>query len=312
MELAIGSMKDISNIAGAGRIRAVFMGEGRVVPGFLMPLLFFISFFILIPVVGTMVNSLFLDVTYVPREYIGFENYGWLLGDPEFWQSLRFTCLFALISVPLEVLLGLIIALVLNQSLPLRGLLRTAVLIPWAIPAVVSGRIFELIFNYSYGAANNILTALKRIPTPVNWLGTEMGAFFALVTADVWKTTPFAAIILLAGLASIPEDLYRQATVDRASFVQQFFKITLPLLKPVLIVTFLFRTIDALRIFDIIFVLTGGGPGGATLSLSMFGYRFFSSGDFGYGSAVSVVLFIITFFLAMGMIRLGRMGQVIE
>jgi multiple sugar transport system permease protein len=100
--------------------------------------------------------------------------------------------------------------------------------------------------------------------------------------------------------------------VDRASALQQFFKITLPLLKPVLIVTVLFRTIDALRIFDVIFVLTGGGPGGATLSLSLFGYRFFSSGDFGYGSAVSVILFIMAFVLAMGLVRLGRMGQVIE
>jgi multiple sugar transport system permease protein len=305
-------MKVISNIVTADLIRPVLMKEGRGVLGFLLPLLIFITCFALAPVLGTLVNSLFLDVTYLPKKYIGFENYGWLIGDPEFWQSLRFTCLFVLVSVPLEVVLGLIMALVLNRQLPLRGLLRAAVLIPWAIPAVVSGRIFELIYNYSYGAANYLLMTFKLAPAPVNWLGTDTGAFFALVVADVWKTTPFAAIILLAGLASIPDDLYRQARVDRATFVQQFFKITLPLLKPVLLVTFLFRIIDALRIFDIIFVLTGGGPGGATLSLSLFGYRFFLSGDFGYGSAVSVVLFIMAFALAMGLVRLGRMGQVVE
>jgi multiple sugar transport system permease protein len=305
-------MKTSSKINDAGRIRVAFRQEGREVFWFLMPLLIFVVCFILVALLGTVVNSLFLDVTFAPKKFIGFENYRWLIGDPEFWQSLRFTCLFVLLSVPLEVVLGLIMALVLNEYLPLRGLLRVAVLIPWAIPAVVSGRIFELIYNYSYGAANYFLTALKLAPEPVNWLGTDAGAFFALVAADIWKTTPFAAIILLAGLASIPDDLYRQAKVDRATFVQQFFNITVPLLKPVLIVTFLFRTIDALRIFDIIFVLTGGGPGGATMSLSLFGYRFFSSGDFGYGSAVSVILFMMAFALAMCLIRLGRMGQVIE
>ena len=293
-------------------IKAYFMQESLNTFWFLMPLLIFVIGFILVPVLGTLVDSLFLDVTYVPKKFIGFANYRWLVGDPEFWQSLRFTGLFVLVSVPLEVVLGLIIALLLNESLPLRGLLRAAVLIPWAIPAVVSGRIFELVYNYSYGIANYLLLALNLSPAPVNWLGTEVSAFFALVLADVWKTTPFGAIIILAGLAAIPGDLYRQAKVDRATIVQQFFKITLPLLKPVLVVTFLFRTIDALRIFDIIFVLTGGGPGGATLSLSLFGYRFFSSGDFGYGSTVSVILFIMAFVLAMGLIRLGRMGQVIQ
>jgi multiple sugar transport system permease protein len=305
-------MKNYSNSTDMPRLIAAFTPENRQILVFLMPLLIFVIGFILVPVLATLVNSLFVDVTYVPKKFIGFANYRWLFGDPEFWQSLRFTALFVLVSVPLEVALGLIIALVLNESLPLRGLIRAAVLIPWAIPAVVSGRIFELIYNYSYGAANELLMALNLSSAPVNWLGTEMGAFFALVLADTWKTTPFAAIILLAGLAAVPGDLYRQARVDRATIVQQFFKITLPLLKPVLIVTFLFRTIDALRIFDIIFVLTGGGPGGATLSLSLFGYRFFSSGDFGYGSSVSVILFIMAFVLAMGLIRLGRMGQVIE
>jgi len=294
------------------RMRAYFMQESLNTFWFLMPLLIFVIGFILVPVLGTLVDSLFLDVTYVPKKFIGFANYRWLIGDPEFWQSLRFTGLFVLVSVPLEIVLGLVIALLLNESLPLRGLLRAAVLIPWAIPAVASGRIFELIYNYSYGVANYLLLALHLSPAPVNWLGTEMSAFFALVLADVWKTTPFAAIILLAGLAAIPGDLYRQAKVDRATVIQQFFKITLPLLKPVLIVTFLFRIIDAIRIFDIIFVLTGGGPGGATLSLSLFGYRFFSSGDFGYGSTVSVLLFIMAFVLAMSLIRLGRMGQVIQ
>jgi len=277
--------------------------------GFFLPLVGFVVIFILVPILGTLSDSLFLDVTYRPKRFLGVDNFIWLFKDPGFGRALRFTCLFVLVSVPLEVILGLVIALVLNERLPWRGLLRAGMLIPWAIPAVVSGRIFELIYNYSYGIANYILSAMNLTPGPVNWLGSEIGAFLALVAADSWKTTPFAAIILLAGLSAIPDDLYRQAQVDRADFIQRFFKITLPLLKPVLIVVLLFRTIEALRVFDLIFVLTGGGPGGTTTSISLFGYNYFSAGDFGYGSAASVILFIMAFGLSLGLVKLGRVEQ---
>jgi multiple sugar transport system permease protein len=274
--------------------------------GFVVPLLCFVVLFILMPVLGTLADSLFLDVTHLAKRFIGLENFARLFHDPGFWQAVWFTCLFVLVSVPLEILLGLMIALVLNEPLPFRGLLRACVLIPWAIPAAVSGRVFELIYNYSFGAANYVFRELHLAKEPINWLGTEAGAFFALVVADAWKTTPFAAIIMLAGLSSIPEDLYRQAKVDRATFIQRFYRITLPLLKPVLIVALLFRTIEALRVFDIIFVLTGGGPGGATASLSLFGYKYFSAGDFGYGSAASVILFLLAFGLSVIYVKVGR------
>ena len=287
----------------------IFSSETWTALGFLLPLIGFVVIFILVPVIGTLSDSFFLDVTYRPKRFLGADNYIWLFTDPSFGRALRFTGLFVLVSVPLEVILGLIIALVLNERLPLRGLMRAVVLVPWAIPAVVSGRIFELIYNYSYGAANYVLNALHLAQGPVNWLGSDMGAFLALVAADSWKTTPFAAIILLAGLSAIPQDLYRQAEVDRANFVQRFFKITLPLLKPVLIVVLLFRTIEALRVFDLIFVLTGGGPGGATTSVSLFGYDYFSAGDFGYGSAASVILFFIALGMSLGLIRLGGVEQ---
>lgn len=286
-----------------------FNRETLTAVGFLLPLVGFVVIFILVPVLGTLTDSLFLDVTFRPKRFVGIENYRWLFQDPGFGRALRFTCLFVVVSVPLEVTLGLILALVLNERLPWRGLLRTAVLIPWAIPAVVSGRIFELIYNYSYGAANFLLTALNLAAEPINWLGSEPGAFLALVAADCWKTTPFAAIILLAGLSAIPPDLYRQAEVDRAGFVRRFFAVTLPLLKPVLIVVLLFRTIEALRVFDLIFVLTGGGPGGSTTSISLFGYNYFSAGDFGYGSAASVILFGMAFGLSLGLIKLGGVRE---
>jgi len=274
---------------------------------FLFPLLLFISVLILLPVLGTFLDSLRRDLPYLPGKFVGLDNYLAIFRDGSFWNSVRFTTLFVLVSVPLEVILGLIIALVLNETFPGRTALRAMVLIPWAIPAAVSGRIFELIYNYSYGAAN-YLTHLLGVG-PVNWLGTELGAFASVVVADVWKTTPFAAIILLAGLAAIDQDLYRQAQVDQANFVQRFLKITLPLLKPVLVVTLLFRTVDALRVFDVIFVLTGGGPGGSTNAVSLFAYTYYAAGDFGYGAAVSVLLFVVALGFSLAYIKIARFGE---
>ena len=273
---------------------------------FLLPLLFFISALILLPVVGTFLDSLRRDLPYLPSKFVGLENYLAIFRDNGFWDSVRFTTLFVVVSVPLEVILGLVIALLLNETFPGRTVLRATVLIPWAIPAAVSARIFQLIYNYSYGAAN-YFTQLLGVGQ-VNWLGTDLGAFAAVVIADVWKTTPFAAIILLAGLAAIDQDLYRQAQVDRANFMQRFLKVTLPLLKPVLVVTLLFRTIDALRVFDVIFVLTGGGPGGSTNAVSLFAYTYYAAGDFGYGATVSVLLFVVALGFSLAYIKMARLG----
>lgn len=276
---------------------------------FMFPLFFFIGAFILLPVLGTLYDAFMRDVIYMEKEFILFTNFRYLFSDPGFWNAMRFTFLFVIVSVPLELALGLMIALVMNEKIPLRGVLRACVLIPWAIPAAVSGRVFELIYNYSYGAANWLLRVLHITTEPVNWLGTDIGAFIAVVAADAWKTTPFAAIILLSGLAAISQDLYNQARIDRAGFMTRFFRITLPLLKPVLVVTLLFRTIQALRIFDVIYVLTGGGPGGATESVSNFAYKYFTAGDFGYGSAASVILFILALVLSVTYVKATRFGK---
>ena len=290
------------------RLSKMLPADREVLSGyvFLLPLLFFISALILLPVVGTFLDSLRRDLPYLPSKFVGLENYLAIFRDNGFWDSVRFTTLFVVVSVPLEVILGLIIALLLNETFPGRTVLRATVLIPWAIPAAVSARIFQLIYNYSYGAAN-YFTQLLGIGQ-VNWLGTDLGAFAAVVIADVWKTTPFAAIILLAGLAAIDQDLYRQAQVDRANFMQRFLKVTLPLLKPVLVVTLLFRTIDALRVFDVIFVLTGGGPGGSTNAVSLFAYTYYAAGDFGYGATVSVLLFVVALGFSLAYIKMARLG----
>jgi multiple sugar transport system permease protein len=143
----------------------------------------------------------------------------------------------------------------------------------------------------------------------VNWLGSPVSAFFALVLADVWKTTPFVAIILLAGLQTIPEEIYEQARVDGTNLFQRFFSITLPMLRPVVAVALIFRSIDTIRILDLIYVVTDGGPGGSTTSMSLYGYKYFNEGDFGYGSAVAVILFLLAFLLSVSYLRVGGFGK---
>jgi multiple sugar transport system permease protein len=169
-----------------------------------------------------------------------------------------------------------------------------------------------LIYNYDYGVFNFLGNSTGLFSEPVSWLGSTLGAFIAIVISDVWKTTPFITVILLAGLSTIPDELYKQAEVDGTHFLQRFFYITLPLLKPVIVVALLFRTIDAIRIFDLIYVLTGGGPGGSTTSLSLYAYNYYVSGDFGYGSAVSVIVFILAALLSVLYLKLARLQEVIK
>lgn len=272
---------------------------------FVVPLAMFMAAFIFVPVIGTAVNSLFRDVAFMETAFAGAQNFARLLRDPAFWQSMRFTLLFVGVSVPVELALGFIFALALNEAVPMRGLMRGCLLIPWAIPAAISARVWELIYNYQFGLANFVLLRLGLVQEPVNWLGTAAGAFFAVVGADVWKTTPFMTIILLAGLQTIPEDLYEQSRIDGASAGRQFVSITLPLLRPIIVVALLFRTIDAIRVFDIIYILTGGGPGGATTSLSQYAYTYYLSGDFGFGSAASVLVFGLAFGFSLVYIYAG-------
>jgi multiple sugar transport system permease protein len=271
---------------------------------FIAPLALFVAFLILLPVIGTLWNSFWRDISFSTRRFAAFENYLRLFSDGQFWQASFFTITFAIVSVSLEMVFGTITALVLNENHRLRGMMRGIALIPWAIPGVIGARIWQLVYRFDYGPANWLLQRMDI--SPVNWLGTSHGAFAALVLADVWRTTPFVAIIILAGLQTIPDDLLKQAQIDGAGIFRRFFSITIPLLRPIIVVALLFRTIDALRVFDAVYVITGGGPGGSTNTLSLYGYKFFLLGDFGYGSAVSIILFIIAFAFALAYLKIGR------
>jgi multiple sugar transport system permease protein len=237
------------------------------------------------------------------RRFTGLENYVYLMGDARFWSALGNTAYFTAVAVAVELLLAVPLALLLNRAFPGRGLLRASVLVPWAIPTVVSARLWAWMFNPDYGLINRMLGGAE-----INWLGAPGYALHAAILVDVWKTTPFVALLVLAGLQGIPEDLYKAARVDGASEWRQFRSITLPLLKPALLLAVLFRSLDAFRVFDAIYVLTEGGPANTTETLSIYAYKtLMRSGDFGYGSTLSVATFLGVVLLAVVWLRwLGR------
>jgi multiple sugar transport system permease protein len=231
--------------------------------------------------------------TQLQPVFSGIDNYVRMLGDGRFWQSLWNTITFTCVSVVLELIFGMAIALILNPAYKGRALVRTVALLPWALPTALLGLAWTWIFNDQFGVWNDILMRLGIIQTGVNWLGDPITAMMAVIAADVWKTTPFISILLLAGLQSIPEDLYEAHAIDGATPWQSFTKITLPLLMPQILIVLLFRFAGAFGVFDLIQVMTGGGPGGATEVVSLYIYatvmRYL---DFGYGAALVVVTFL--------------------
>lgn len=240
-------------------------------------------------------------------------NFSRMAGDGRFWQSLQNTGIFTLLSVTLEMLLGTAIALVLNQSFRGRGALRAIVLLPWALPTAVMALAWTWIFNDQYGVLNDSLMRLELVQTNINWLGEPSLAMLSLVVADVWKTTPFISIILLAGLQSIAPDLYEAHAIDGASPWQSFQKITLPLLMPQILIALVFRFAQAFGVFDLVQVMTGGGPGGSTETVSLYIYatimRYL---DFGYGAALVVVTFsLLVAVVAVAALLLRRSAKVL-
>ncbi|HIK16937.1 MAG TPA: sugar ABC transporter permease [Leptolyngbyaceae cyanobacterium M33_DOE_097] len=226
--------------------------------------------------------------------FTGFNNYRRIMGDSRFWQSFGITARFTLISVVIELVIGMAIALILNRSFRGRDIVRTIAILPWALPTALIALGWTWIFNDQYGIANDILLKLGLAQTGVNWLGEPFTANVAIIFADVWKTTPFISILLLAGLQSIPEDLYEAHALDGATPIQSFTQITLPLLIPQMIIAILFRVAQAFGIFDLIQVMTGGGPGGSTEVVALYIYsnamRYL---DFGYASTLVVITFLL-------------------
>jgi trehalose/maltose transport system permease protein len=248
--------------------------------------------------------------------FIGFGNYldydqgEWygLLADPDWWHAVWLTVWFTLVSVSLETVLGLIVALALSQPFRFRGILRAAVLVPWAIPTVVSAKIWAWMLNDQFGVINYVLIRLGLIDQPVAWTANPDTALWAVIMVDVWKATPFMALLLLAALQMLPQDCYEAAKVDGIGPVKAFIYITLPLLRPALVVAIIFRALDAMRVFDLIYVLTSNAR--STMSMSVYArQQLVDFQDVGYGSAASTLLFLVTAMLTLTVMTLGRLGR---
>jgi ABC-type sugar transport system permease subunit len=292
-------------------VRSAEARERRLAWALVAPALGLVVLVAVFPLLWTFWESLHLHDLRAPssgRPFVGAQNYVRLARDVRFQAAALHTAFFVVVTVTLELALGLALALGLDRLGRGRGLARTVVLLPWAVPTVVAGLVWRFVFEGRGGVANTVLVGTGLLAEPLVWFAGARSAWVPVVFADVWKTTPFVALLLLAGLQNIPEELGEAARIDGAGGWRRFRDITLPLLAPALLVAALFRTLDALRVFDLIYVLTGGGPGSATEPVSMYAFdQLLQNLRFGYGSAASVSVFLAAFVVALVWIRLlGR------
>jgi multiple sugar transport system permease protein len=240
-----------------------------------------------------------IPIFHIAR-FVGLDHYAFLASDPRFWNAARVTLVFTVVSVGLELVLGLAVALALQRQRAGRRLALSLLLLAWALPSVVTAKMFEWLYHPSGGLVNFLLGGRA-----INWLGDPGLALPSLIVADVWRTTPFVALLCYARLLTIPPDLYEAGQVDGAAGWQAFARITWPLVRPILLIALLFRTLDALRAFDLMFVLTGGGPAGSTETLTVYAYRaLFQTLQVGFGSAIGVVVFALVMLVAFAYLRL--------
>jgi trehalose/maltose transport system permease protein len=247
----------------------------------------------LYPATTTIYRSFTNDTFGGTADWVGLHNYATLLHDTSFWSSVWITIEFTAITVVVEAVLGMILALTLHNSFVSRGIMRALLLVPFAIINVISASIWKLMFNQGYGVFNDLLVdKLHLTDTPVDFFATRTSALMSVSVIDVWKTTPFVALLLLAGLQTVPADILEAAQVDGAGPVRRFFSITLPLLRPALLVALVFRTLDALRVFDVFYVLFGARSDTTTMSIYI-EQNIVDFGKAGYGSAISVVTMLL-------------------
>lgn len=289
---------DQAQPVGAGarrRASGLVRSQTRTAWLLLLPTLLIVALVAFVPLAETVYLSFTDDrlADNAPANWVGLENYSRLIEDGRFRHAVGVTIRFTLITVIAEFILGMIVALVVNSNFKGRGMMRAAMLVPWAIPTVVSARMWAWMYNDIYGVFNDLLyTRLGILDRPVAWIAEPSTSLWAVAAVDIWKTTPFIALLLLAGLQVIPSDIYEAATVDGAGKVQQFFRITLPLLVPAILVALIFRTLDALRVFDVFYVMFGSRRDTATMAIYS-QEQIVSFSRIGYGSAVSVAIFFI-------------------
>src|SRR3954449_2435225 len=276
----------------------------------LLPALAVVAFVAIYPLGKTIYQS-FTNQEFLagiePTKWVGLENYRTLWHDTIFrtavWETIKFT----LITVSFEFVLGMIIALVVNSSFKGRGAMRAVMLVPWAIPTVVAAQMWKWMYDDVYGVVNDAGVRLHLLSGSHAWISEPSTALASVCAVDIWKTTPFVALLLLAGLQVIPRELYEAADVDGASKLQQFWRITLPLLRPAILVTLIFRTLDALRVFDVFYVFFGNRPDTQTMAIYAQS-TIVSDGHVGYGAAVSVTIFLIIAIFVVIYVTVNRLS----
>ena len=269
---------------------------------FIAPTILIISTILVYPILQSIILS-FADSSLdgsQPLEFAGFKHYEALIQTERFWNSLKVTLIFTAISIPLELIFGIGLALLMNEHFKGKGFARLAVLFPWALPTALNTLMWRWMYNTDYGLFNSIALESGLVDRPINWLGDEILAMLSMVIVAVWKTSSFMALIILAGLQSIPRDLYEAGRMDGMSRWQEFREITLPLLKGPILVALIVRSMDALRTFELPFNLTDGGPVTATESLSLYAYKvIFDFVEFNFGAAIVVVQFLVIFAMSL-------------
>ena len=262
----------------------------------ILPATIIIAMALFYPVISTVVISFQDRSLFMPHlsRFVGINNYKNILSSQEFWSALKVTIYFTVISVFAEFVIGLFTAILLNQNFKMKTFLRALVILPWAIPTVANGVLWQWIFDANYGALNGLLYQLGIIKDYVNWLGSPFLALNMVIIADVWKNCWFFTIVLLGALQTIPKSYFEAAEVDGAGFWSRLFKVTLPLLRPAIAVSLVLRTSEAFKVFDIIYIMTKGGPANGTQVLSYYVYhKSFEAMKLGEGAAISTVIAVV-------------------
>jgi multiple sugar transport system permease protein len=263
------------------------------------------------PIVYNLWNSFRFDnLSYAnaPHKFVGGANYTKMFTSTEWLGALEHTLVFTVVSVVFDLVVALGLALMLHRRFHGRGILRVAILVPWAVPTVVSATLWKTMFDPRAGFVDYLLGLVHPAWSSIAWVNASVWhSWLVIFIADAWKNVPFVALVLLAGLQVIPTEIYEAARMDGASAFQAFRTMTLPLLKPALAVSAIFRTLQAFFVFDVIYILTGGGPGNSTETLSFLNYNtFINNTDFGYGGAISVMLIVIGLVISLAYVRLLR------
>ncbi|WP_369017598.1 sugar ABC transporter permease [Thermatribacter velox] len=276
----------------------------------ILPAFVFIGIIIFYPMALSFYMSLFqIDLTRraMGTPFVGLRNYLEILKSSYFWESMGRTAYFTVVSIALEMVAGFLIALLLNEKFRGRGMLRSLLLLPWALPITVDAIMWKWIFNANYGAFNALLTQIGILDSYRPWLTNPWSAMHCVIIADVWKVTPLVALLLLAGLQTIPRELYEAAVVDGATWRSYLFRILIPLLTPTFLVVLVLRTLDAFRVFDIIYIMTQGGPANATKVISFLTYQeAFKFLHFGRGAALAYIITLVVALLALMYTRTMR------